>query len=111
VHKLATVFLALLAAQVQAADDPKPPANLVKNPLFSEAGSDKKQPAHYTITGDAAWTDTGHREFAFRGVALYSGKDLNGDSLLEGAVGQDVLGFNAKSPRWYRFTFRGLPEI
>ena len=89
----------------------EPPAGLVKNPRFTEAGRDPKTPAHYTLTGDAAWVTCGNTgEFADRGIALYSGKDLNGDGMRSGSVTQVVTGFPGGAGKWYRFTFRGLAE-
>lgn len=85
--------------------------NLVKNPLFTMADSNGKAPANFTIEGAATWTNTGRRdEFADRGIAFHSGKSANGNGQRAGAVTQVVTGFDATSNRWYRFSFRGLPE-
>jgi hypothetical protein len=92
--------LAVLALTAACAAVPAPggPANLVKNPFFTEAG-----PTHYTLTGSATWGDTGRpTEFSPKGVALRSHKR-------DGSVSQTVTGL-AKGHRWFRFSVRGLPE-
>jgi hypothetical protein len=85
--------------------------NLVRNPDFTRRGADAKTPAGYALLGDVEWTTAGkEEEFAPRGVALHSGKDLDGDGTRAGSVAQDVTGFDGGAGRWFRFTFRGLAE-
>ncbi len=89
----------------------KPPAGLVKNPRFVEAGSDPKTPAHYTLKGDVAWVRCGNAdEYTEKGVALYAGSDEKKKEGNSGLVTQDVTGFTGGTGKWFRFTFRGLAE-
>jgi hypothetical protein len=84
--------------------------NLAKNPLFQTAAADPNLPAHYRLQGDVEWTYTGRRdEFADWGIALYSGKDLDGDGTRSGFIAQDVS-LEPGAGRWFRFSFRGLAE-
>src|SRR5438105_2510168 len=106
-----TVLGVALSAWVGgSADDTKPaPAtsaagNLVRNPQFTAAGADPKLPADYTLAGTATWAYVGARdEVAIPGVALHPGKGS------AASVAQDVA-LSAGSGRWFRFSFRGLPE-
>jgi YHYH protein len=86
-------------------------ANLVKNADFERAGADPSRPADFNVSGDVARRYAGTAyEFSSMGVALDSGKDLDGDGAHQGSVSQDVL-IDATLPgRWFRFTIRGLPE-
>ena len=82
----------------------QPPEGLVKNPRFLEHSADHKSPAHYTLTGDAAWSYCGWgNEFSDWGVALHSDKP-------SGSVSQGVTGFEGGVGKWYRFSVRGLAE-
>jgi hypothetical protein len=93
------------------ADPSDAPQGLVKNPRFTAAGADAKTPAHYTLTGDVAWAYAGKAdEFTDWGVALHSGKDLDGDGARAGSVTQDASGFAGGVGRWFRFSVRGLAE-
>jgi hypothetical protein len=95
--------LAVLATGL-AAETPKSTGNLVRNPDLTEASSDPKRPARYTLAGGARWADAGRaNEFAPKAIALDSSQP-------EGSLSQDVTGFDPKAHRWYRFSFRGLPE-
>jgi hypothetical protein len=86
---LAGCAVAYLAASAFG-QTPAPPAGLVKNPYFQDASSDPKFPAHWTLAGDAAWSYGGRKdEFATHGVALHSGKDIDGDGKRAGSVSQD----------------------
>src|SRR5262249_50854142 len=86
------------------------PVNLAKNPLFPTAAADPNLPPHYRLQGDAEWTSTGRKdEFADWGIALHSGKDLDGDGTRSGSIAQDVS-LEAGAGRWFRFSFRGLAE-
>ncbi len=80
-------------------------SNLVKNPDFNVRSSDGTGPADYVLSGDVEYRYLGdpHRDSAPWGVALKS-------SGRAGSVSQTVLGIDASAGRWYRFTFRGLPQ-
>jgi hypothetical protein len=83
----------------------------VKNAHFTEAGADARAPAGYILKGDVQWAVAGTKdEFAPRGVALLSGKDLDGDGTRSGSVAQDVTGFEGGVNKWFRFSVRGLAE-
>src|SRR5262245_32350513 len=84
--------------------------NLAKNPLFQTAAADPNLPAHYRLQGDVEWTYTGRTdEFADWGIALHSGKVLDGDGTRSGSIAQDVR-LEPGTGRWFRFSFRGLAE-
>jgi hypothetical protein len=84
--------------------------NLTKNPLFQTAATDPNLPAHYRLQGDVEWTYTGgQNEIADWGIALHSGKDLDGDGIRAGSIAQDVS-LDPGVSRWFRFSFRGLAE-
>jgi hypothetical protein len=117
----AALFWAVAKAQSAdpAADVPPSPAadaitgqNLVRNEYFSQLAADGKSPADYQITGDVEYRYLGNptREVSGYGVALQSGKDLNKDLSIAGSVSQTVSGIDAKAGRWFRFSFRGLPQ-
>jgi hypothetical protein len=94
---LTTALVGLTAAA-------QPPEGLVKNPRFTAHSADHKSPAHYTLTGDAAWSYCGWgNEFSDWGVALHSNKPT-------GAVSQDVTGFEGGVGKWFRFSIRGMAE-
>ena len=87
------------------------PGNLVKNPVFSSAGPKAGSPEHYMLEGDVEWTHAGSKfEFGHRGIAFHSGKDLDGDGTRSGSVSQEVSLPAPGRGKWYRFSFRGLPE-
>src|SRR3954468_11088842 len=95
------VLAGLLSAIGTAAE---PGRNLVKNPRFLALPSDPTKLGDYALSGNAAYVYAGRRdEFADHGVALDSAK--GGD----GAVSTDVA-VDPGVSRWYRFSFRGLPE-
>jgi hypothetical protein len=79
--------------------------NLVQNSDLSER--DGTEPAEYQLIGDVEYRYMGNpgRAMSGWGVALESGAATRTAS-----VAQIVKGINAKAGRWYRFTFRGLPE-
>jgi hypothetical protein len=84
---------------------------LVKNPQFTLAGADSKEPAGYLLEGDVRWTRTGGRdENAPWGISLHSGEDRDADGRRTGSVAQDVTGFEGGTNAWFRFSFRGLAE-
>jgi hypothetical protein len=96
----AVTFVALWRVAPAAA----PPEGLVKNPRFTAHSADHKSPAHYSLTGDAAWSYCGWgNEATDWGIAFRSNKSA-------GAVSQDVIGFESGVGKWYRFSVRGLAE-
>jgi len=89
----------------------EPPAGLVKNPRFTQAGADAKIPAYYSLQGDAAWVRCGNAdEYTDQGIAFYSANDQKKDAPCSGQVTQRVTGFQGGVGKWFRFTFRGLAE-
>ncbi len=86
-------------------------ANLIKNPDFETRGVGSG-PANYQLSGDVEYRFLGNprRDFSSWGVALQSGKDLNGDGVIAGSVAQTVTGLDARQGRWFRFSFRGMPQ-
>jgi hypothetical protein len=87
------------AVNSPSSDDQK---NLVSNPDFRQHAG--KQPVGYQINGSAEFRNLGDsRNVADWGVALKS-------TGISGAVTQTVNGIEWSNGRWYRFTFRGLPE-
>ena len=89
-----------------------PPLNIVKNPDFSQRSPDGNGPAHYELTGNVEYRYMGNpvRDMANWGVALQSGKYLRDNTGLSGSVSQKISGIDAKQGRWFRFSFRGLPQ-
>jgi hypothetical protein len=79
--------------------------NLVKNPDFKIRTEDGRAPADYQLNGDVEYRYLGdpNRDSAQWGVALQS----TGSA---GSVSQTVTGIDASRGRWYRFSFRGLPQ-
>ncbi len=79
--------------------------NLVQNSDFQQ--SDANGPANYKLVGDIEYRYMGNpgRAMSGWGVALKSGGQTR-----TAAVAQTVNGIDTKAGRWYRFTFRGLPE-
>ena len=105
------VVTVLAAAAVAAPTANESPRNLVKNGRLKTASADRKSPDGFVVAGDAVWTYTGQRdEFAERGIVFHAGKDLNGDGARAGSISQEVKGVGGALGRWYRFSFRGMPE-
>ncbi len=76
--------------------------NLVKNADFRQHPGN--HPDGYQVSGSAAFGNLSDaRNTAGWGVALKSGG-------VEGEVSQVIDGVNPSDGRWFRFTFRGLPE-
>ena len=105
---LAVPFLPPCVSQPPGDKEPaQPPVGLVKNSRFTQAGTDAKTPAHFSLQGDVAWVQCGNaNEFGDKGIAFYSGKGAGSN----GHVTQSVTGFPAGVGKWFRFSFRGLPE-
>jgi hypothetical protein len=98
------LFALVAAFAIDVAVSADSPAELVKNPRFTGRSADSKSPAHYTLSGDAAWSYCGFgNEATDWGVALRSVKPI-------GSVSQDVAGFGGGVGKWFRFSIRGLAE-
>ena len=68
-----TLVAFVAAATINLAASADSPVELVKNPRFTGRSADRKSPAHYTLTGDAAWAYCGFgNEASDWGVALHS---------------------------------------
>lgn len=107
------LLMAFLIAPSTTADAQTNGRNLVKNADFEqpEVGGDPVRPAHFELLGDASYRYAGTvHEISSMGVALDSGRDLNGDGRREGSVSQAVAIESSLPGRWYRFKIRGLPE-
>ena len=88
------------------------PTNMVQNVSFSQRSVDGNSPAFYELTGNVEYRYMGNpvKDMAGWGVALQSGKYLLGSSGLSGSVSQKITGIDSKAGRWFRFSFRGLPQ-
>jgi len=97
-------FLTLFVSSIAAGQ----PANLVKNAGFEERTADGSGPADYQLIGDVEYRYLGNpqRDASSWGVALQSA----GMGDRAGSVSQTVTGIDSKDGRWFRFTFRGLPQ-
>ena len=105
---LPVLAILVVGGTILLADDG---TNLVKNPGFEQTAGAASRPASFELKGDAvrAFAGTAY-EFSSMGIALDSGRDLNGDGRREGSVSQDVAIASSLPGRWYRFKIRGLPE-
>ncbi len=111
-HSAITAILTLLALGLgAAAPTSKPPDadNLLKNPDFRATNS-AHQPTDYDLTGDVEYRYLGdpRRDASGWGIALQSAKPRSADH--SGLVSQTVKGIDPRQGRWFRFTFRGLPQ-
>jgi hypothetical protein len=79
--------------------------NLIVNPGFEQRDASGQMPANYELTGDAEYRYLGDptRDASSWGVAFKS----QGRA---GSVSQTVRGIDSKTGRWFRFSFRGLPQ-
>ncbi|MGA2584513.1 MAG: YHYH protein [Tepidisphaeraceae bacterium] len=83
--------------------------NLFQNPDFTQRTSDGK-PANYDLNGNVEYRylgDPAHDTTGW-GAALQSLSTTGGDT--SGSVAQTVNGIDSAKGRWFRFTFRGLPQ-
>ena len=96
--RLTCLAIVLLAAGLARAEF----VNLIPNGTLEAAKADV--PDGFTLTGAATYAPLGdeHRDIVSRGVKLSSAK-------AEANLSFDVTNL-AKDARWYRLTFRGLPE-
>jgi hypothetical protein len=99
-----TSFIVLVAMMLGICCADTAPKNLVTNPDL-QATPDRTKPAGYDLTGDAEYRYLGDpaRDMSQWGVALESSGSA-------GAVSQTISGIHPADGRWYRFTFRGLPQ-
>lgn len=106
-HLLSAAFgaggLCLLLGAVPLAPDAH---NLVVNSRFTSHAGDT--PVGYELRGDAVYRYLGNpaKDVSGWGVALQSGQRIGS----AGSVSQIVSGIDAAQGRWYRFSFRGLPQ-
>jgi hypothetical protein len=109
---LAAAAFQLSMALAVPTSTPKPAIdhNLVTNADFTDHTGDL--PTAYTLTGDLHYRDLTDRTAgtAGWGIALDSANDLNHDGTLSGEVAQRVTAIDPAQGRWFRFSFRGLPE-
>ena len=79
--------------------------NLVKDPEFREHSADGRTLVEYQLSGDVEYRYLGdkNRDSSGWGVAMQSRRS-------GGSVSQTVMGINSTAGRWFRFTFRGLPQ-
>ena len=107
VNLLELIILALALCSITAAGD----VNLIKNPSFAQRATNN-EPAEYEIGGDAKYQYLAdpHRAVAQWGVAFESGQGKHPAPARQGFVTQTVSGIGAGHGRWFRFTFRGLPQ-
>jgi hypothetical protein len=103
----AALFLTL-AFSIAATEAPQ--TNLVKNPSFTEHGASANLPADYQLDGGVEYRYLGDpvREVAGWGIALQSANSRGGATA--GSVSQTITGIDSKAGRWFRFSFRGLPQ-
>jgi hypothetical protein len=83
--------------------------NLVTNGDFELRAADG-EPVGYQLSGDVEYRFLGdpRKDFSSWGVALESGNHAGGEA--QGEVSQTVSGIDSAAGRWFRFTFRGLPQ-
>jgi hypothetical protein len=83
---------------------------LIVNGNFTQKSG--RVPTAYQVSGDAEYRYLGdpNRDMSGWGIALISNDDLNHDGSHSGLVSQTVSNLNPKNGRWFRFSFRGLPQ-
>lgn len=93
-----------------AGNSSSPSSELIINGSFSQKSG--RAPMGYEVTGDAEYRYLGdpNRDMSGWGIALLSNEDLNRDGMIAGSVSQVVSNLNPKNGRWFRFSFRGLPQ-
>jgi hypothetical protein len=86
--------------------------NLIQDANFSQHSADQQMPADYSVNGDAhyRYLADSHRAVAESGVTFESGLASNSLALRHGSVSQEVTAMNTTQGRWFRFSFRGLPQ-
>ena len=98
---LTLVAFLLLSAHLRA-----DPVNLFSNSDFLTRAGGGLVPAQYQLAGNVQYRYLGdeNRDISPWGVALNSAHDGSG------YVSQSVTGIDTRLGRWFRFTFRGLPQ-
>jgi hypothetical protein len=105
---LLTAALALLPSAIAAppaATAAAPTHNLIKNADLEKQTAGK--PADFTIEGDVEFRNLRDPHWGF---AFLPAKDVNADGQHQGAISQTITDIDAKAGRWFRFSFRGLPQ-
>jgi hypothetical protein len=79
--------------------------NLIKNSDFAARGA--AEPVDYALAGDVAYRYLGRpgHDYQTPGIEFQSAKPG-----AAGSVSQVVSGIDGKEGRWFRFSFRGLPQ-
>jgi len=100
--RLGTIGIGVLLCAVVAGAQA---VNLVRNPDFKQRVMGGNQPANFLLAGSAVYRYLGdpRLDSSVWGVAL----DSTGGW---GSVSQTIGGIDSSRGRWYRFTFRGLPQ-
>jgi hypothetical protein len=101
----ATLIVLILATLLRSDARPiETPGDLVQNGGFEERAGGNF-PAHFDLNGDVEYRYLGdpNRDRSSMGIALLSARRA-------GSVSQTITGIDAAAGRWFRFTFRGLPE-
>ncbi|MCW8129843.1 MAG: YHYH protein [Planctomycetota bacterium] len=108
IHFAPLICLVLFASAAVRGENATP----VPNAGFEEAGASAEQAKGFELEGDAARAFGGRqgRETGTMAVRLYAGRDLNQDGKREGRVRSLPVALKKEAGRWYRFSFRGLPE-
>jgi hypothetical protein len=98
---------ALATAQTTPTQSSAITGNLFKNPDFEQRNVDGK-PLGYELSGDVVYRYLGDpkKVNSSYGISLQSGKRAGA----EGFVSQTVGGLDSSQGKWFRFTFRGLPQ-
>ncbi|MGA3065386.1 MAG: hypothetical protein ABSF29_00910, partial [Tepidisphaeraceae bacterium] len=80
--------------------------NLAQNPDFLIRDPSGSAPANYQLVGNAQYRYLGNPQLdsSIWGVAFDSAKPASG------SVSQTVTGIDSSAGRWFRFSFRGLPQ-
>ena len=97
------IFIFLLLSMISLFSE-----ELIKNGDFENLSV--KKIAEFTFDGDVElFTTTTNYENGSKAVQIKCGDDLNKDRRKEGEVSQ-LVKVDFKKSRWYRFTFKGLPQ-
>ncbi len=91
------------AAALPQISAPQPATNLIRNADFEKQTAGL--PDNFTLAGNTEFRNTRDPHWA---VALVAGKNPGGDR--SGSVSQTITAIDSKSGRWFRFSFRGLPQ-
>lgn len=85
--------------------------NLVKNSSFAPAPVPPQLPAEYAMSGNAnyRYLADSHRAVANWGV-VFDSATSTGIGLPHGEIWQMISNLQGSKARWFRFSFRGLPQ-